>query len=280
MPTGRETCGWCMMLASRGFAFTSAAAASAGSHEGCDCVVVPGTPETRVEGYDHEGMAERWQQCVECVDGEWLTRQARAEWDAMDEAERAKWAGKAGRKTREAIESLGEERSKELGLGEAASEEAAFKRYRAHRLAREAMEEVERRDPAWAYRGKHGLVTKQQGAKPWKKEEDAASILVRNGFNVHFVKEPKDVKIYDAFLNGVSWEFKIPEGFNDKTVKNQFKKAIGKGTGSLLLSNLVNGATCDEMVHAIDEMMASQEFGEIRRVLFVDRSGEIRAFKR
>lgn len=281
MPTGKETCGWCMMLASRGFAYTSASAAAAGSHEGCDCLVVPGTAETRVAGYEPEAMAERWGECVSCVDGEWLTRLARAEWDAMPAALRAKWAsGKVDRKTEEAIESLGRWRVEPLGLGKAADDEAAFGRYRAHRLVREAMREVERRDPAWAYRGEAGGVTKERGAKPWKKEEDVADILAGSGFNVHFVKEPKDRKVYDALLNGIPWEFKIPEAFNDKTVKNQFKKALGKGTGNLLLSNVKNEATAEEMVSAVEEVISSHEFEEIECVLFVGRDGEIRIIKR
>lgn len=60
VPTGRETCGFCVMLASRGFAYTTREdAGDAGArynafHYHCDCVVVPGNEGTRVEGYDPE----------------------------------------------------------------------------------------------------------------------------------------------------------------------------------------------------------------------------------
>lgn len=59
VPTGRETCGFCVMLASRGFAYTSAKEAGAVPfawynrfHFHCDCRVVAGNEGTTVKGYD------------------------------------------------------------------------------------------------------------------------------------------------------------------------------------------------------------------------------------
>lgn len=44
VPSGLTTCKWCVMLASRGFAYTSDEAAGQGIefHDNCDCVIVPG----------------------------------------------------------------------------------------------------------------------------------------------------------------------------------------------------------------------------------------------
>ena len=59
-PTGRETCSWCFMLASRDFDYRSEKSAAAASHPHCDCVVVPGVKgRTRIEGYDPDGMRKR-----------------------------------------------------------------------------------------------------------------------------------------------------------------------------------------------------------------------------
>ena len=55
VPMGAETCGFCIMLASRGFVYTTTEAASH-AHDGCDCKVVPGFPGTSVEGYDPDSM--------------------------------------------------------------------------------------------------------------------------------------------------------------------------------------------------------------------------------
>ena len=60
VPTGLETCPWCLMLASRGFAYHSRDTASHGKHRGCDCVVVPGNKGSTIEGYDPEALKERW----------------------------------------------------------------------------------------------------------------------------------------------------------------------------------------------------------------------------
>lgn len=61
VPTGAETCGFCIMLASRGFVYASAR--SAGEldhyHRSCDCKVVPGFPGvTEVEGYDPDALLD------------------------------------------------------------------------------------------------------------------------------------------------------------------------------------------------------------------------------
>ena len=53
VPAGRETCGMCIMLASRGFVYRSAETASH-LHPNCDCRVVQGYDGMTVEGYDIE----------------------------------------------------------------------------------------------------------------------------------------------------------------------------------------------------------------------------------
>lgn len=64
VPTGAETCEFCLMLASRGFAYTSAASAGRGDpdhyHPNCDCRVVQGYDGMDVEGYDPEAYGELW----------------------------------------------------------------------------------------------------------------------------------------------------------------------------------------------------------------------------
>lgn len=77
VPTGPETCEWCIMLASRGFDFKSkksavgnykkksrTGAASHG-HPGCDCRIVQGYPDMMVEGYDPESYYGMWRKSEE-----------------------------------------------------------------------------------------------------------------------------------------------------------------------------------------------------------------------
>lgn len=52
VPQGSETCGWCIMLASRGFVYHSEHTAH-GYHENCDCLPMPSTKaDTVIDGYD------------------------------------------------------------------------------------------------------------------------------------------------------------------------------------------------------------------------------------
>lgn len=67
IPTGSETCAWCFMLASRGFVYHSEQSAEHGKHVGCDCIVMPGRKDTEIEGYDQQGMRDRWSRCQEAA---------------------------------------------------------------------------------------------------------------------------------------------------------------------------------------------------------------------
>lgn len=59
VPVGAETCGFCIMLASRGFVYTTPEAA-AHAHDGCDCKVMPGFPGMEIDGYDPEKLYRVW----------------------------------------------------------------------------------------------------------------------------------------------------------------------------------------------------------------------------
>ena len=65
VPSGSETCAFCMMLASRGFVY-SKEGANAHYHDNCDCRIVPGfNGVTEVEGYDPAECYDRWQEMLE-----------------------------------------------------------------------------------------------------------------------------------------------------------------------------------------------------------------------
>ena len=65
IPMGAETCDFCLMLASRGFAYWSEDTASH-THGNCDCRVVPSwdrSPEA--EGYDPRALYDEWQAWID-----------------------------------------------------------------------------------------------------------------------------------------------------------------------------------------------------------------------
>lgn len=60
VPVGRETCGFCLMLASRGFVYESERSAGELNHyhTHCDCKVIPGFDGMEVEGYDPDALMD------------------------------------------------------------------------------------------------------------------------------------------------------------------------------------------------------------------------------
>lgn len=66
VPTGAETCDFCLMLASRGFVYHSTSSAAVDhTHDSCDCRVVPGFPGDEVEGYDPDTIYRRWRDGID-----------------------------------------------------------------------------------------------------------------------------------------------------------------------------------------------------------------------
>lgn len=66
IPAGSETCGFCLMLASRGFVYASDKVAGSDGHyhPNCDCRIVPGFDGMAVEGYDPGSLYSQWKGSV------------------------------------------------------------------------------------------------------------------------------------------------------------------------------------------------------------------------
>ena len=105
VPTGAETCDFCLMLASRGFVYQSEGTAGAGhTHSSCDCRCVPGWDGMEVEDYDPQAIYDRWQDAIDAKareraerNGTTVSEERAAIMAAYGRA--AKNAKKAGRKS-------------------------------------------------------------------------------------------------------------------------------------------------------------------------------------
>lgn len=66
VPSGAETCTFCLMLASRGFVYTSRMAAGDLNHyhANCDCRIVPSWNESSVQGYDPAKYYAQWKDAM------------------------------------------------------------------------------------------------------------------------------------------------------------------------------------------------------------------------
>ena len=246
VPTGFETCSFCFMLASRGFEYRDEMTAGLlhKFHEDCDCIVVPGAKgRTKIDGYDPEGMYQRWESCEKAIGG---SKQAKVEWDALDEAKRNDYIMKA--------------------RGDNAR---AFRDFQRDRIQCE----VETRDWHWLYTGeapkidysksprseygtliKPGDYSASNISKPGNEWRDLIvhDTMANNGFYVE-TRSAKDVpdgfKHIDLYINGELWEVKSPENMphgnsprdplefisrNLKKANSQFRHQYDHDTGKEL----------------------------------------------
>lgn len=207
VPSGRETCAFCFMLSSRGFVYRSeqTAGSSHAYHRDCDCVIVPGfkglDPTDQVEGYDPNGMLDRWSECQAAAGSD---SDFRDEWGLMSKKERAKYKG-----------------------------DSDAERYRRFVNAK-AMSEVETRDWRWLYTGEIPNYSKEVGAEPNIDELNTAGRLACSGFRLRFRKtrDTEGLKTSDVYIVGSSsqseWDFKGPDGNGAQTVFHQFEGAAGQ----------------------------------------------------
>lgn len=64
VPTGRKTCAWCEMLASRGFVYMTKETAGIIAddyHDDCDCMIVSSWDEPDIDGYDPDALNRRYE---------------------------------------------------------------------------------------------------------------------------------------------------------------------------------------------------------------------------
>lgn len=138
VPMG-PTCGFCLMLASRGFVYLTKESAGEFSkfHDHCNCMVLAGVEGLQVEGYDYEGMRSRYRACRDALgtaDDVW------EDFQKLTQEERDSY----GRGERVSNVDLPPELVKKLGR-----QQNAFNDYYAHRIT----DELDRHDGEWMYSG-------------------------------------------------------------------------------------------------------------------------------
>ena len=95
VPSGRETCAFCFMLASRGFIYWSEKEAGADGHEfhpHCDCIIVPGfhadtgiSEDTQIEGYAPSEMRDRYKKCYDAINPNGTWDEVYEQWKNSDQ---------------------------------------------------------------------------------------------------------------------------------------------------------------------------------------------------
>lgn len=195
VPTRPDPCGYCVMLASRGFIYLSMESAEAANHHNCTCLFVPGIDGvTKVDGYDPDGMYDRYKACRGTI--------------AHD---------------------LATEKDRLLAAG--AYDADAFNEWCKNRI----VDEMNTRHRAWLKDGLDATPqwTAEDGARPNPAEKETARRLRENGIIVRFRKtrenEDGGKRTSDVFFHdGNNWEFKQPKGSGKRNIGNQFNYAMGQ----------------------------------------------------
>lgn len=252
VPAGRRTCPFCVMLASRGFVYTSERAAGgwplSAYHPGCDCEVVPETSQDLYPDYDPAQLYEGYDRCRQAIIAD-----AERRWDEMGAAERA-----------------------------------AFGRARAHGasgrddfLTRQILAEMRTRDRLWLSTGEPPAMSADELAEPLPKELRAAGWLADNGLQVHFRatrstegKKTSDIRIGGP--SGLSWEMKQPRGSGRWNISNQFNEAAGQSSRLIIDVSESPWELADIEREALNQLRRRADFDE---VLILDE-GYLRRIKK
>lgn len=216
VPSGLETCGFCVMLASRGFVYYTKESAGYNVlglnrfHSFCDCRVFPGTEDTKIEGYDPEHLYDVYLNARKTIYND-----TRRKWESAISSNQT-------------IDS--------------------FSQW----LTKATVKEIETRSLQWVYKNEPGKITKDKGANPLTKERKIANTLSKNGFDVHFKKTIVDKKTADLLINSNTWEIKQPVGdrknktIGKNTIDHQFEEASKQSRRLVLDMTVVNSYNLGE----------------------------------
>lgn len=239
VPTGPETCEWCLMLASRGFAYRSERSAvgkykarskdraASHGHPGCDCRIVQGYHGMEVEGYDPDALYSDY------LDGKLGTF-----------ANKKRGGGSRTVSRAEAYERMGEFKDRmraaedldELyAIGDEASAWFKSLRFNGDRRSREQARDgvlaglrsaASRRHGELSIGGKPGIVTYTKPRSELTDLERAGiDWLAARGRDLETIPEIGDAPAnLDVIMGGEEWEMKNVTN-SESSVSNQIKRA-------------------------------------------------------
>lgn len=267
--TGRDSCGFCFMLSSRGFVYSSEGTAEASSHPHCDCIIVPGKKNvTKIDGYDPAAMRNRWESCYDTIGGR---KQLSAEWDSLSKKDKSKYKGKSDVARRDDY------------------------------IRKRIQAECETRSPEWLYRGRPPKVDYSRNKMSnygrlktpgdYSKENIvdrgnewadlwAHHVLSENGFSI----EAHGHEDIDLKINGQWWEVKSPSlkesrtddgkslGFVESDLRKAIKQFKKRGiSDTRVVFNSKYRAAPDDAIR--DELLDRMQKHGVNDVLFVRKDG-------
>lgn len=278
IPTGGETCSFCLMLASRGFVYTSAGAASH-AHPGCDCRIVQGYPGMEVEGYDPDALYSDY------LDGKLGTF-----------ANKRRGGGSATVSRSEAYRRMGEfnermraaENLDELyAVGDEADDWFKSLRFTGDKRSREQTRDsilaqmrsvASRRHGELSVGGKPGIVTYTKPRSELLAHEQAGiDWLARRGYDVETIPEIGDAPAnLDIRMDGEEWEMKNVTNA-ESSVSNQLKRARIKWYKLGSDESMKCIVTCEGCSDGFEDVVAGvkKRVRDGERIIVISQTGQI-----
>lgn len=211
-------CGWCVMLGSLGFNYSSSGTAGVSRHDHCKCAVAVDfdTANPKLEGYDPDALYDAYKDARDTA-----LPDAERRWDAMTDEQREEYRARP--------------------RGKRGSMSAAKDRFK----RRAIVDEMNRRDRAWLQDPKTPVEWKAlDGATPTPEEIGTARALGAHGYRVEFrpTQDFEMKRTSDVFrVHGKSGaekrlavEFRRPTGGGSQTVFHQYEEAAGQAHALVL----------------------------------------------
>ena len=279
VPSGNETCTFCLMLASRGFVYTSAEAASH-AHAGCDCRVVQGYPGMEVDGYDPDALYSDY---LDGKFGTFANKKRGGGSGAVSHSEAYRSMGEFNDRMRAASDldelySVGDEAEAWFKSLRLTGDKRSRDRARDSILAQMRLA-ASRRHGELSVGGKPGIVTY---VKPHSEllEHERAGIdwLARRGYGLETIPEMGDAPAnLDIRMGGEEWEMKNVSNARG-SVSNQMQRIRDKWRKLKRTDRPRGVITCEGCDASLDDVCdgVSLRIKDGERYLVVYKDGEIR----
>lgn len=257
VPSGRETCGFCFMLSSRGFDYRSeeTAGSTHAYHEHCDCVIVPGFKDLpaseQIEGYDPEAMLDRWHDCQATVGTD---KELRERWKSMTDKQRARYKGN--------------------------SDGERYRRF----VNAQAIREAETRDFRWLNTGeppRPRYESERARNELNRFERMTRDVLEENGFSQYVLERSNEhgVKTPDVLLGSheTRADYKTPRGAGFNCI-DQLMRDAGKKADTAII-HLIEGESTMSLEDAIKYFTQCGKRRGITEAIFIDYDWSIKRVK-
>ena len=256
VPSGKETCAFCFMLASRGFVYWSEEEAGGDGHKyhsNCDCIIVPGfhsdtgiDEDTQIEGYEPSKLRERYNQCLKAV------QTPEGFWDV-------------------------DLYNKQLKAGITSDKWEKWKE-------KQLIKEINTRDIKWLWSGTFAKIDKSiignEAYESLKKFEKKtwSTLAEKHGLGFTILPEKSNAPAnIDAKYKGELWELKNPKS-GKHAVEDRIKEACDKwsrlgldSSPKIILSNSESSRSDSDV---FQEAIRRCEFYGADELIFVSHNGE------